>query len=203
VALKGWPGRLEGPKFPYNDEVTGSNPVTPTNRSCELPPWPLPARVSSISAVPPVIVGDHQVDAVLQGPKLGLGQGRATRRCGWGTSPAARPHPPPAVRRAGADRGASSTTPAVWPGRLRAGRSGRRSAGGQSVDTVFSSASTCRCRVRQTRPRWALWGWGGGARRTGSRRGAARPCASLAGCRSPVVGAVQPQPTLQQRNSAP
>jgi hypothetical protein len=22
--LKGWPGRLEGPKFPYNDEVTAT-----------------------------------------------------------------------------------------------------------------------------------------------------------------------------------
>jgi hypothetical protein len=30
MVLMGWSGRLEGPKFPYNDEVTGSNPVTPT-----------------------------------------------------------------------------------------------------------------------------------------------------------------------------
>jgi hypothetical protein len=33
MVLEGWPGRLEGPKFPYNDEVTGSNPVTPITTS--------------------------------------------------------------------------------------------------------------------------------------------------------------------------
>jgi hypothetical protein len=30
MVWKGWPGPLEGPKLAYNDEVTGSNPVTPT-----------------------------------------------------------------------------------------------------------------------------------------------------------------------------